>query len=147
LSFTRGWVVLLELLSARPLPVRDLLGETAESRVLRFVNVHILAKTNKKPIDGLKPGEIISGDPVGKISPASAAGYNYFFVFKDLATGYLHAIPAKTKDDFLSAFSKVHDFYSRHGWKPRILRTDGGKELISTNVEDYLISKLMTLET
>jgi hypothetical protein len=114
-----------------------------------------LAKTNRKPIptrggerrDGLKPGEIISADPVGKISPASAAGYNYFFVFKDLATGYLHAIPAKTKDEFLTAFSKVHDFYSRHGWKPRILRTDGGKEVISTTVEDYLISKLMTRET
>jgi hypothetical protein len=87
-----------------------------------------LAKKNKKPIptrgserrDGSKPGEIISGDPVGKISPASAGGYHYFFfLFKDLATGYLHAILAKTKDEFLTAFRKVHDLclemhYSSH---------------------------------
>jgi hypothetical protein len=38
-------------------------------------------------------------------------------------------------------------FLLRHGWKPRVLRTDGGKEVISTNVEDYLISKLMTNNT
>jgi hypothetical protein len=38
--------------------------------------------------DGLKPMEIISGDPVGKISPASTGGYFYLVLFKDLATEY-----------------------------------------------------------
>ena len=52
-----------------------------------------LAKRNKPPIisgggerkENLRPGEIISADPVGKISPSSANGYCYFFLFKDIA--------------------------------------------------------------
>jgi hypothetical protein len=113
-----------------------------------------LAKRNKAPIasgggerkEGLLPGEIISSDPVGKISPSSAVGHCYFFLFKDIATGYLHAVPAKTKDEFLPALRKVYDFYSRHGWKPRILRTDGGKEEVAANVEAFLVAKQMTRE-
>ena len=114
-----------------------------------------LAKRNKPSIisgggerkENLKPGEIISADPVGKISPSSANGYCYFFLFKDIATGFLHAIPSKTKVDFLVALRAVHDFYSRHGWKPRVLRTDGGKEELACNVEAFLVSKQMTRET
>ena len=106
----------------------------------------ILAKRNLDPPSSATehqlytPGECISADPSGSISPAGPKGEKIFFLFKDVGTGYLHATPGKSKDSdsFLEALKQVIKFYSRYGHKPRILRTDYGNELKSAVVDDFL---------
>lgn len=105
-----------------------------------------LAKRNKLPKgqsagdrkSTLQPGDILSTDPVGKINPVSVNGNQYFFLFKDVATGFLHAIPSKTKTGFLQALKQVHSFYTTHGHKPKILRSDQGTEEQATDVTQWL---------
>ena len=106
----------------------------------------ILAKRNLDPPSSVNehklysPGECISVDPSGTISPAGPKGEKIFFLFKDVGTGYLHAIPRKSKDSdsFLDALKQVIKFYTRYGHKPRILRTDYGNELKSAAVDDFI---------
>ena len=69
-----------------------------------------LAKRNKSAISDpsgdradLQPGDIISADIVGPITPITREGYKYYFLFADVATGYMHAYVGKTKTGFLSA--------------------------------------------
>lgn len=111
----------------------------------------ILAKRNLDPPSTNEqkqyaPGECISADPSGSISPAGPRGEKIFFLFKDVGTGYLHAIPSKTNDSesFLEALKQVVKFYKRYGHKPRILRTDHGNELKTAAVDDFLVSEKMS---
>ena len=56
----------------------------------------ILAKRNRKPISHpsggrskeTRPGDILSADSVGKISPRSREGHEWFFIFEDVCTGF-----------------------------------------------------------
>ena len=106
----------------------------------------ILAKRNRRPISQPSggrtretgPGDIISADSVGKISPISREGYEWFFIFEDVATGYLHVFLSKSKVGFVHALSHVVTWYKARGWTPKILRTDQGKELMSAEVQAYL---------
>lgn len=45
-----------------------------------------------------KPGECISCDPSGSVSPLGPKGEVLFFLFKDIATGHLYAVPSKCKN-------------------------------------------------
>ena len=113
----------------------------------------ILAKRNLDPPSANEhekyaPGECISADPSGSISTAGPKGEKIFFLFKDVGTGYLHAILSKTNDSdsFLEALKQVIKFYKRHGYKPRILRTDYGNELKSAIVDDFLAIEKMVAQ-
>ena len=48
----------------------------------------------------MKPGECISGDIV-PISPPARDGSTMFFLFADVATGFMVAYTAKAKNSFL----------------------------------------------
>jgi hypothetical protein len=94
------------------------------------------------------PGECISADPSGTISPLGPNGEAIFFLFKDIGTGYLIAVPSKTKSSeaFLEALRAVLVFFKRHGCTPRILRTDYENNLKSAEVDAYLASEQMTAQ-
>ena len=71
-------------------------------------------------------GECISADPAISINPTSSRGYTCYFLFKDVATGYLMAILSKTKESehFATALEQVVNFFRRHNHNPKYLRCD-----------------------
>ena len=71
----------------------------------------------------MKPGERISGDIV-PISPAAHDGSTMFFLFADVATGYMIAYTAKAKNSFLTAFIKAINTLKRYGHEVKIFRSD-----------------------
>ena len=79
-------------------------------------------------VHGLLPAETLSVDYQGTINPISVRGYNGFFLFKDLFSGYRHAIFVKDKSGstFLSATEQVIGFYRQHGHHVRHIRCDAG---------------------
>ncbi len=84
----------------------------------------ILAKRNTDPPTILKPedkrvwlpGQCICSDPVPKVTPESYSGDLGFWLFTDMATGYIHVIPTKSKDTkaYIEALKIVLKFYERH---------------------------------
>lgn len=96
-----------------------------------------------------EPGECISADPSGTISPVGPNGETIFFLFKDVATGHLHAVLSTNKDSdsFLKALKLVIKFYKRHKCKPRILRTDFENNLRSAAVDDFLADMQMVAQS
>ena len=110
----------------------------------------VLAKRNLagpgleyEDISGYLPGEVISADPVGKISPPTREGHQWLFLFKCMGTGRVHTFTAKTKDAFPDAFRQVYDYYTTHGHKPKVLRTDYEKLLDSTEIREALRERHM----
>ncbi len=97
-----------------------------------------------------KPGECFSCDPAVKINPIGFEGSDCFFLFKDLATGYLHAILSDSKKSsaFIDAFKKVLDFYVKYKCHPTaILRTDSESIFLSQEVTHFLHEKMIELQT
>jgi len=97
-----------------------------------------------------KPGEAFSCDPAVKINPKGYDGSDCYFLFKDLATGYLHAILSDSKQSsaFIEAFNKVLLFYAKHNCKrPTTLRTDSEPIFLSKEVHSYLEEKFIDLNT
>lgn len=113
-----------------------------------------LAKRNKKPVpdpsgerlEELKPGEIISADIVGKISPPTKNGDRYYFLFADVKTGYQHVYTCATKSGFVTAMKLVLEWYKVNKCEPKILRTDSEEVLVHGSVGKYLASIGMKTE-
>ena len=62
----------------------------------------------------MKPGECVSGDIV-PIHPPAHDGSTMFFLFADIATGYMMAFIAKAKNAFLTAFIEVVKTMKKYG--------------------------------
>jgi hypothetical protein len=97
-----------------------------------------------------KPGECLCADPVPRISPESYNKDKGFFLFVDMATGYLHTFP--TKDDnsslaYIQAIELVIRFYSTYNLKIKTLRTDKELKLMSEEVEIFLSEQQITVES
>jgi len=132
-------------------------GTTIEQvkRVMRDYTcvAYALAKTKRKSLpqhiherhERLKIGEIISVDPVGKINPTSPYG-EYFFLFKDVKTGYLSAVITDRKDNYLIALEIVLKFYRSHGKTVKIIRSDSEKVLMSRDVIDFFAENSLLSE-
>ena len=112
----------------------------------------ILAKRNLDPLQPTtpkltrtyQPGECISCDVIPSITPKSFNNDIAVFVFTDIATGYIHAIPTRTKSSeaLIEALeTQVFRFYQRHGYTPRYFRSDSENNLISEQVDRYLATK------
>ena len=86
------------------------------------------------------PGNILSFDPSGLITPPTAKGETLFFLFKDVATECDHAVLAKSQDtcNVKAAVKQVLDWYIKKGCKPEILRVDDAKGLNSVELRDWL---------
>jgi hypothetical protein len=132
-----------------------------EGQIRRFYQLKcphcILAKSTKKtpvnvpdPPDFLtsegdnrsgtaRPGEILSLDPVGIINPAASNGHKYFWLVKDVCTGYNWVLTSKDKsaDSAMSAIDYVVKWLRvRHKTVYKI-RTDYEMVLRSQTVLDY----------
>ena len=99
-------------------------------------------KLDKAYGTGIKPenpGQVISIDYQGKISPVSVRGFTGWFIFKDIRTGCRHGIMTKDKSaaTFIEALSHVIDFYNRHGHRVDKLRMDAGSTENSAAVFEF----------
>ena len=85
---------------------------------------------------GSYPGEEISVDYQGKISPVSVRGHTGFYLFKDRYSGFRHAVMVrdKTSKTYLSALQSVISFYNQYGYSVRIIRCDAGTTEADTEV-------------
>ena len=106
----------------------------------------VLAKRNldgpgeqSEDTSSLAPGELISADPVGKISPPTRHGHQWLFLFKDMATGRVHTFTASSKDFFEAAFAQVVDYYKARGFKCKVLRTDSELVLNSASMKQTMV--------
>jgi len=86
-------------------------------------------------------GECITADILPRINPTSINGDTTIFIFEDVATGYIWAVPGKNDDSnaFIEALQIVHNFITLHGHTMRNLRTDGGGNLNSALVQQWLV--------
>jgi hypothetical protein len=73
-----------------------------------------------------EPGEIISADPVGPINPITREGFKWFFLFKDVCTGFDHVVMTEDKsaESFLKAVDYVVKWYRKFGKVVKKIRTD-----------------------
>lgn len=82
-------------------------------------------------------GHTISTDPV-PVSPASEGGEKWIFIFKDVASGYLHTIIGKAKSEYPSILEGVIKWYSDKGHSVSIVRSDSEGVLSSMEVKEIL---------
>ena len=111
----------------------------------------VLAKRNldgpgeqSEDTSALSPGELISADPVGKISPPTRYGHQWLFLFKDMATGRVHTFTANSKDTFEAAFLQVVDYYKARGFTCKVLRTDSELVLNSASMKQSMVDRGVT---
>lgn len=83
--------------------------------------------------------EVIHSDVVGKISPPSLGGSNYFVVFTDDFSRHSTVYPIKTKDQVLEKFAEYkHMSENFHNRRIKALRSDNGGEFKSNDFNKYL---------
>ncbi len=123
-------------------------------------NICLTCAATKRNLDGptdrsheerkqWKPGECISCDPAVKINPKGFDGSDCFFLFKDVATGYLHAIitDSKSSSCFIDACKEVLAFYAKYKGITTTLRTDSESIFLSAETKEFLTSRHIDLQT
>ena len=90
--------------------------------------MHKRQVTQGEGLHGSYPGEEISVDYQGKITPTSVRGFSGFYLFKGKYSGYRHGILVKDKSakTYLDAVESVIQFYNCHGFLVHKLRCDAG---------------------
>jgi hypothetical protein len=88
-----------------------------------------------------KPGEIISMDPCGPVTPAAQGKYPYWFLSKDVATGIGHVVTAAnlTTETWKAAVVKTFDWYKGYGIIPKVLRCDADRIPLSSDFQKWLL--------
>jgi hypothetical protein len=86
------------------------------------------------------PGETITVDYQGTITPTSARGHSGFFLAKCTASTYIHTQVTKSKDSthYINFLKDVIAFYRHHGHTVRYIRTDSGSTDTSEDVRLFL---------
>ena len=104
----------------------------------------LLAKRQRPPVSNpsgdrkdMKPGDCVSGDIV-PIHPPAHDGSTMFFLFADIATGYMMAFTAKAKNAFLTAFIEVVKTMKKYGKEVKIFRSDSETVLVDGDMGKYL---------
>jgi len=93
-----------------------------------------LCKRNKRHkrhgtgLHGFLPGEELSIDYQGKISPTSARGFTGFYIIRDKYSGYVHCtmVQDKSATTLRLVLTDVISFYTTHGHTIRTIRCDAG---------------------
>lgn len=77
---------------------------------------------------------------MGIISPATIDGYKYFWLFKDVCTGFNHVYLSANKDSntFLEALDECITWYRSHSKTVKKLRTDDEPLFKAANIVEYL---------
>ena len=106
-----------------------------------------LAKRNRSAqasgsgIHSLIPGESVSIDYQGKISPASSRGHTGVFLAVDLATGHLFSrnTNSKSAEELIKFLQTIIDFFKLNGSRQvKTFRCDRGSSELSSHVKDFL---------
>ena len=86
-------------------------------------------------------GNILSMDPVGIISPSTVDGYKYFFLVKDIKSGYLQVFCTRDKsaETVVEVLRKTFEFWKMWRHDVQILRTDAEVVLESERVRSFLL--------
>jgi len=92
------------------------------------------------------PGEIISMDPQGPVTPMTSRGHKLWFLFKDVGSGYDHTVFAsdQSMQSVKEAITFVFDWYVKHGKTVRILRSDHMKVALSDEFQAWIFEKYGT---
>ncbi|KAI7957957.1 hypothetical protein MJO29_006174 [Puccinia striiformis f. sp. tritici] len=78
------------------------------------------------------PLEVVHGDLVGPISPATNGGARYFLTLVDQYSGHIHTSILKLKSDALEAINAYKVYFERQtGYTIKKLVTDGGGEFVN----------------
>ena len=107
-------------------------------------------KLDKQTGSGVGPtriGEVLSCDYQGKIKE-SIHGFNGWYIFKCLFSGFRHGIMVKdkTKETFQEALSHVIDFYNANGHRVDVMRMDAGSTENADDVTVFMIDHGITPE-
>jgi hypothetical protein len=105
-----------------------------------------LGKRNKlnrqtgSQVGPVHPGECLSADYIGKISPVSVRGFNGFYLFKCLFSEYLHVFLTNTKSGemFALCIEEVVRFYNLHFFTVMRMRFDSGSTELAGSTTDLL---------
>ena len=115
----------------------------AKSNRITPVNVHdpedfSVSEGDKRSGQAL-PGEIISLDPVGIINPVASNGHKYFWLVKDVATGYdwVYTSKDKSAQTCVSVIDQVVKWLRVRGKRVLKVRTDFEIVLRSQEVREY----------
>jgi hypothetical protein len=87
-------------------------------------NKQAIANPEKNDLNELKIGELLSGDTIGKIQPATRNGDVYFYLVVDKRSGYMRAYTSKTKDGFVTALENTITYFEDFGHKVKAFRSD-----------------------
>lgn len=84
------------------------------------------------------PLELVHSDVVGKITPASKGGSNYFVTFIDDYSRFTVEYPMKAKNEVLDRFDQYRRMVENlDNMKVKTLRSDNGGEYTSKEFDDY----------
>jgi hypothetical protein len=87
-------------------------------------NKPAIANPEKNDLNELKIGELLSGNIIGKIQPATRNGDVYIYLFVDKRSGYMRAYTLKTKDGFVTALENVIAHFEDFGHEVKAFRSD-----------------------
>ncbi len=104
-------------------------------------NKPAIANPEKNDLNELKVGELLSGDIIGKIQPATRNGDVYFYLFVDKRSGYMRAYTSKTKDGFVTALENTISHFEDFGHKVKAFRSDSEQIVKWGPVKQVLESK------
>jgi hypothetical protein len=99
------------------------------------------ANPEKNDLNELKIGELLSGDIIGKIQPATRNGDVYFYLFVDKRSGYMRAYTSKTEDGFVTALENTITYFEDFGHKVKAFRSDSEQIMKWGPVKQLLESK------
>lgn len=86
--------------------------------------------------------ECVTTDVCGPLSKASLGGSRYFITFTDVFSKYTEVYFMKTKDEAFSLIKHyVEKVKNQLGKKPKVMRSDRGKEYFNKDVLNYLSSE------
>ena len=86
-----------------------------------------------------KPGELLSCDNVGPVTPKSFEGYTQAFIWRDTCTKrmFSHSDSEASEDVYLEGLEEIRLYYKKHGIKIKTIRTDDFTTFKSRKVRDY----------
>ncbi|KAI7964673.1 hypothetical protein MJO29_002771 [Puccinia striiformis f. sp. tritici] len=88
------------------------------------------------------PLEVVHGDLVGPISPATNGGARYFLTLVDQYSGHIHTSILKLKSDALEAINAYKVYFEQQtGHTIKKLITDGGGEFVNKALSTILTDK------
>ncbi|PLW33189.1 hypothetical protein PCANC_23529 [Puccinia coronata f. sp. avenae] len=128
---------------ARTARIREAIGDSNLKGTL-VCDACLTGKMTKLPFKGHfseteAPMQVIHGDLVGPISPASNGGGRYFLTLVDQHTGFIHVKVLKEKSDATSAIIQFKSLYEKQtGNAMKKLVTDGGGEFCNNTLGEIL---------